>query len=234
MLGTVVNTLAIFIGSIIGVVLKEGLKERYKNILMQAVPLGVIIVGLPPAIATNNPLLFIISLVLGGLLGEFLGIEKGLENIGHSLEGFIRGDGNLAKGFVEASLIFCVGTMAILGSIEGGLNGNHTILYTKAILDGITSTILASTMGLGVFLSGFAVLLYQGSIALIASLLRAGIDPESMILHELSAVGGILIVCIGLNMLNITKIKVGNLLPAILIPVIYYSLFSKYISYFFG
>ncbi len=225
MLGTLVNCIAIILGTLIGVLLKGGLKENYKEIVLNALGLSVIFVGASGAL-TNlakedaNPLLFIICLAIGSLMGEWIGIEKRLEGIGALLERKLSNTSNLSQGFVTASLIFCVGTMAVLGSIDSGIKGDHTTLYIKSILDGVMSIVLASSMGFGVMLSVITVLLYQGSITLFASTLQPILTDD--ILREMSIIGGILITVIGLNMLQITKIKVGNMLPAVFLPVAYY------------
>ncbi|NLG84848.1 MAG: DUF554 domain-containing protein, partial [Firmicutes bacterium] len=170
-----------------------------------------------------EPLLFIISLVLGGILGEALGLETRLERLGTRLQArFARGEGGerFAEGFVSASLLFCVGAMAIVGSIQDGLKGAPRVLFAKSLLDGVTSLIMASSLGPGVLFSAFAVLFYQGSITLLAMASSVGVNQD--LLREMSIVGGILIFAIGLDMLGIKKTKVGNLLPAIFIPLLYY------------
>lgn len=226
MLGTIVNAIAIIVGSLIGLKIKHGLKENYKNIIMQSIPLCVIFIGAASTLSglsdkNSNPILFIISLVIGGIIGEWLNIEGKLEYLGLKLQNKMKTtDNNIAKGFVTSTLIFCVGTMAILGALESGLKGNHNMLFAKAVLDGITSIILTSSMGIGVAFSAIAVFLYQGSIALFSSVIAPYISQD--ILREISIVGGILIFSIALTMLEIKKIKTGNLLPAIIIPVIYY------------
>ncbi len=226
MLGTIVNAIAILVGGFIGVFIKEGLKERYKQIVMQGIPLAVLFIGASGTIARMldpkaEPILFIISLVLGGLLGEWLNIEQKLENMGQFLQNKLgKGNSNISQGFVTASLLFCVGTMAILGSLESGLQNVHTTLFAKSVLDGITSIILASTLGVGVILSAGSILIYQGMITLLAQYIQPYMTED--MIREISLVGGILIFALGLTILDIKKIKVGNLLPAVLIPIVYY------------
>ncbi len=190
---------------------------------MQAIGLGTVSIGVASAIQMQNAVLFIISLALGALIGKSIGIENGLETIGNKLQQRFAGSGNtVAEGFVTATLIYCVGAMTILGSIQSGLTGNHELLFTKSILDGIVSIILASTLGYGVGLSAIVILLFQGGITLGASYLAPFMTDTVM--TELSAVGGALIIGIGINLLEIKKINVGDMLPAIFIPPIYYAL----------
>lgn len=221
MLGTVVNTCAIVAGSLAGLVFKGGIGEKYKESVVQAVALAVVLVGLKAAFASEALLVVILSLVIGALLGEWMNIEGKLEGLGAWLERKIPGgEGSLAKGFVTASLVFCVGSMAIVGSLESGLTGNHQTLYAKAILDGIISVVFTTTMGIGVIFSAVAVFLYQGSLTLTASLMKPFLTPE--VVAQMTSAGGLLIVTIGLNMLGVTKIRVGNMLPAIFIPLAWF------------
>jgi uncharacterized protein len=235
-LGNYVNTLAIIIGSLLGLFLRKGLKEKYKTIVMQALGLSVLFIGATTAInglldPDSEAILFIISLIIGGFIGEIAGLEKGLENIGLFLQRKVgSAEHNIARGFVTASLIFCVGTMAIIGSLESGLRGNYDMLFAKAVLDGITAMILASTLGIGVIFSAVAVFIYQGSIVLFAGFLEPLLTIQ--VIREISIIGGILIFSIGLNMMEIVKINTLNLLPAILMPVIYYFLVIPIMQFF--
>lgn len=228
MLGTIVNAITIIVCSLIGVFLKGGIKEKYRQTIMMALGLAVIYVGASGAISGlleegAEPLLFIISLVIGSLIGEWIDIELRLEKLGDFIqEKMSSNDSNISKGFVSASLIFCVGTMAILGSLESGLVGDHTTLYVKSILDGIMSIILASSMGIGVILSSVSVFVYQGLITIFAQVLDPFMTVD--VLREINIIGGILISAIGINILEIKKIKVGNMLPAIVISFLYYVL----------
>jgi hypothetical protein len=173
-------------------------------------------------------MIVIISIVIGSIIGELLRIEEKLNYLGVLLEKKFSsksktGDtSRFAKGFVTASLVFCVGSMAIVGSLESGLTGNHQTLYAKSILDGITSLIFSSTMGIGVMFSALAVLLYQGTITLSAEIMKNYLVPETV--QQMTSTGGLLIAAIGLNMLGITKIRVGNMIPAIFIPLLYYGI----------
>lgn len=221
MLGTIVNALAIAVGGVGGVVIKNGLKDQYKTTIMNGLGLAVIIIGLMGALKTEDILLIIISIVIGSIIGEALKIEWRLEGVGNFLEKRLGGGtSGFSKGFVTASLIYCVGAMAIVGSLESGLAGNHQTLFAKAIIDGISAIIFASTLGIGVAFSAVSVFIYQGIITLTASLVKVLLTDG--VIREMSAVGGILIIGIGINVLEIKRIRVGNMLPAIFIPLIYY------------
>jgi len=216
--GTLVNTIAVIIGGILGSFLGNRLMENYKKIVMQALSLAVILIGLEMALETNNIIYIIFSLMLGALMGEFIGIEAKLAMIGSFFEEKFAKNSQLADGFVKCSLIYCVGAMAIMGAIQDGLGQEPTILYTKSLLDGFSAIAFASSLGPGVILSALTILIYQGSITLLAGQLELILTTE--IITEMSAVGGLLIMAIGLNMLEIINIKVGNLLPAIFTVII--------------
>jgi uncharacterized membrane protein YqgA involved in biofilm formation len=221
LLGTIINTLAIIIGSSIGAVLKGGIPKKYNITVMQAVSLAVILVGLQSALKTDELLSVIFSLAIGSVVGEFLRIEQRLEVLGQWLQMRFSKDGSdFGKGFVTASLIYCVGSMAIVGSLESGLAGNHQTLFAKSVLDGIASIVLASTLGIGVAFSALSVFIYQGGITLAAALMKSVLIPS--VINQMSAVGGLLIMGIGFNLMEIKKIKVGNMLPAIAVPLAYY------------
>lgn len=223
MLGSLVNAASIVIGSLVGVLINKGIKEEYKKLIMDGVALTVIIMGIMGAIESQNFILVIISMVLGSIIGQAIGIEEKLDKLGNRLEErFGKGNSNFSKGFVTASLVYCIGAMAIIGALESGLTGNHSTLFAKAVLDGITAIIFASTLGIGVAFSAVPVLLYEGFISLLASSLSSLFSTEAI--TEMSAVGGILIMAIGLNILGIRKINVGNMLPAVFIPLLYFSL----------
>lgn len=226
MVGVLVNVLAIVIGGSIGLVFKKGISEKILKLILQGIGLSVIIIGISSAILTENMLLLVLSLVLGGLIGGLLKIEDNLEKLGTSIEKkFSKGEkGGFAEGFVMASLVYCVGAMAIVGSIEAGVSGNNETLYIKSILDGISAIVFTATLGYGVLFSGVSVLIYQGSIVLLGAQLEPFLTDE--IINEISAVGGVLIMGIGITMLEIKKIHVGDLLPAVLIPIIWFMILS--------
>lgn len=221
MFGTIVNAAAILVGALLGSLLKGGFPDKFKVTIMQGVSLTVILIGLSMAMKTENVLVVILSIVTGGILGELLRIEDCLNQLGKNLERrFGGGDGSFTKGFVTGSLVFCVGAMAIMGSLESGLTGRHTTLFVKSILDGVTALVFASSMGIGVGFSAIPVFLYQGGITMAAAYVKAFLT-DAMI-REMSATGGLLIFGIGLNMLSEKiHIKVGNLLPAIFIAIFF-------------
>ncbi|MBW1866395.1 MAG: DUF554 domain-containing protein [Deltaproteobacteria bacterium] len=223
MLGTVVNAIAIIFGSLIGLVFKGGIPAKYSETVMQSMGLAVILIGVMAAIQTDDLLLVIISLAVGSVIGEFAAIEDRLQAMGRWFEKKLSRSGNdISRGFVTATLLFCVGSMAVVGSLESGLTGNHQTLFAKALIDGISSIIFSASLGIGVILSALSVFIYQGTLTLSASFMKSLLVPEVVV--QMSAVGGLLIMAIGFNLLEIKKIKVGNMLPAIFVPLIYYML----------
>lgn len=231
MLGTIVNALSIIAGSLVGLLFRGAIPEKFNRTLMHAIGLVVILIGLKTAFKTDAIMTVIVSLALGSVLGELLAIEDRLERLGNWIGRRISGDaGGIAKGFVSASLLYCAGAMAIVGALESGLAGNHQTLFAKSILDGIGSLFFASTLGIGVLFSAAAVFVYQGLIVLAASFLAQFLLPG--VISQMSCVGGLLIVAIGIGLLEIKKIKIGNMLPAIFIPLIYQMLKHFYSAVF--
>lgn len=223
MWGTIVNALAIIAGSLVGILFRGGIPDKYNETVMKGIGLSVVLIGIMGGLKTQDLVLVIFSLAIGSILGEMLRIEDNLESLGNWLENKMGGkEGGIAKGFVAASLLFCVGSMAIVGSLESGLTGNHQTLYAKSVLDGITSIVFTSTLGIGVIFSSVALFLYQGFITLTASYMKIFLTEE--VIREMSAIGGLLIMAIGFNILEFKRIKVGNMLPAIFIPLIYFIL----------
>ena len=221
MLGTLVNCAAIVAGSLLGLLFKNGIPEKYNKTVMQAVALAVMLVGLRSALACDDLMMIIVSVCLGALAGEWIGIEARLKQLGDFLESKMAKDNNgFSAGFVTASLLYCVGSMAIVGSLESGLAGNHATLFAKAFLDGTISIILTSSLGFGVMFSAVPVFIYQGGITLAASVMKPLLIPS--VVAQMSGVGGLLILGLGLNMIREQKIKVGNMLPGIFIPLVYY------------
>ncbi len=221
MLGTVVNVLAIIAGSCIGLIFRGGIPMGYQQTVIQAIGLAVAIIGISGALKTQDILVVIFSLAIGSIIGELLRIESRLNQLGNWLERrFSKAGSGIARGFVTASLLYCVGSMAIVGSMESGLTGNHQTLFAKSVLDGISSIIFASSFGAGVLLSAVSVGVYQGLLTLSAVIIKPFLIPS--VVDQMSAVGGILIMAIGINLLDIKKINVGNMLPAIFMPLAYY------------
>lgn len=223
MIGTIFNVGMILIGSFVGSYFKKGIKPAYNEILTQALGLVAMMVGINAVVQhmpkSHYPVLFIVSLAIGGLIGQWLDLEKHFNNL---VNKFSRpnpdGGSNLAEGLATAVLLYCIGSLSILGPIQAALNKDYTFLFTNGMLDGITSIVLASTFGIGMALAAVAVLCWQGSIYLIAMLLQNSINNN--MITELTIVGGILILASGLGLLNIKKIKVLNLLPSLVVPIV--------------
>ena len=227
MKGTIVNVIAIFLGCSVGLILKSKFPEKIGKIVMQALGLAALLIGAQMALKTNNILLVIFSLVIGGVIGEIIDIEEGLEKFGERVKLKFKSNDTserFVEGFVTASLLYCVGSMAIMGALKEGLSGNPDILYAKSLLDGVTSLAFTAAMGIGVLFSVIPVFLYQGGITLLSRLIKDFLSPE--IINEMTAVGGILILGIGFGLLEIRKIKVGNLLPAILVAALLAAIFN--------
>jgi hypothetical protein len=219
--GTLVNILAIAAGSLVGLAFRGGIPLHYQQTVIQSIGLAVVLIGITGALKTQDILVVIFSLAVGSLLGEMLRIETRLNQLGNWLENkCAQPGGGIAKGFVSASLIYCVGSMAIVGSMESGLAGNHQTLYAKSVLDGISSIIFASSLGAGVLFSAISVGVYQGILTMSAVLMKPYLIP--LVVDQMSSVGGILIMAIGFNLLEIKKMNVGNMLPAIFMPLAYY------------
>ncbi|WP_096438010.1 DUF554 domain-containing protein [Alteribacter populi] len=222
LLGTLVNGVAIAIGAYIGIKLQR-IPADMKETVMKAIGLAVIVLGLTMAFEGQQFLLIIFSLAFGGILGERLNIEGKLNQLGKVLEKRMSksSEGRLAEGFVAATLLFVVGAMAIIGALDSGLRQDHSVLFTKSVLDGFSSIVFAATLGIGVIFSAIPVILYQGSIALGAAFIVRWVPDEllEMMISEITAVGGIMILAIGLNIIGIQPVRVANLLPAIPIAV---------------
>ncbi|MBS3898220.1 MAG: DUF554 domain-containing protein [Dethiobacter sp.] len=220
LLGTAVNGAAILTGGVLGVLLGNRIPERVKQRVLQGIALAVLLIGIKMALETQNMLVVVFSIVIGGIAGELLGIDAWLKKIGDWLELQVSKSGSgMAKAFVFATLLYGVGSMAVMGALESGLLGRHQILYVKAVLDGTTSVALAASMGIGVSLSAVPIVLYQGSIALAAGSLQPFLGAN--VVRELSGVGGLLILAVGLNMLELQEIKVANFLPAFLVVLVW-------------
>ena len=220
MTGTIINVITVLIGSLLGAVLGDRLPDRIRTIVVQGVGLVVLALGVDMALTTNNFLLVLGSVVVGGILGAWWRLEDRLDQAGAWLK--TRADrfpfltkGAFIQGYVSASLVFCIGPMAILGSFQDGLTGDYTLLGIKSVMDGFTSLAFAASMGMGVAFSALSVLIYQGALTLGAAALES-VLTEPMI-AELTATGGILMLGLGLLMLEIKPIKVANFLPALLI-----------------
>lgn len=226
MIATVVNALAIMMGSLVGVLLNEGIPKKLNDTLMKGMSLCVLLIAImginsvSSKLGANDTLIIIVSIAIGAVIGEGIDIEKRLKDLGDSIERKLNGrGGKVSEGFVTSSLVFCVGAMAIVGSLQSGLNGNYKVLFAKSVIDGIASIVFASTLGIGVMLSAVSVFIYQGTITLTAGLLKGVLLAP--VVNDMTAVGSALIIAIGLNMMGSSKVKVANLLPAIFLPMVY-------------
>lgn len=223
MVGVIINVAAVLAGGTLGLLLGGRVPQRLRETIMQGLALCILLIGAQGALETANVLAVIVCMVAGGLLGEALDIEKRLESLGALAERkFAHGgqNGRFAQGFITASLLFCVGAMAVVGSLNAGLTGDNSTLIAKAALDLVTAVFFAAALGPGVLLAAAAVLVYQGAIALMAGWLTPVLTDA--IVTEMSAVGGLLIMGLSFNMLGMAKIRVGNLLPAIFLPILYF------------
>ena len=234
-LGTIINTLAVIVGGLIGMCLKNGLKKNLQDILMQACGVATIFIGASGTLAkmfviendiisTQGTMLLIFSLVLGGLVGEAINIEEKMDFLGEKIKKAVKAekDNLFVEGFVNVSLIICVGAMAIVGSIQDGISGDYSLLTTKAVLDLVIVVVFASTYGLGAVFSAVPIFLYQGGITLIAAV--GGSFLSEAIISDLSFIGNALIFCVGVNIAFGKKFRVGNMLPALIVPVIYHGI----------
>jgi len=234
MLGPTVNALAIVVCALAGCFLIRGIPSRLEEIIKKAIGLSIIFVGMKGAFDNQHVLLLILSMVIGAVVGELINIDAFMVRVGVWAErklgmgGAAGGTGavsaakpgrSFAKGFVTASILYCSGSMAIVGSMQSGLMGNHELLFAKSILDGVISIVFGASMGIGVVFSAFPVFIYEAAIALASMALKNLLTPD--IIREMSAVGSLVVAAIGFNFLEIKEIKVANLIPAIFIPLVY-------------
>lgn len=233
-LGTLANMALILLGSAIGIIVKGGLRQKYRDTIMNALALAVMFIGISGALQgiftieedglhTANVMLMVVSIALGAFIGELIDIEARLDRVGEKLKSLLKVEGekgqHFVDGFVNSSLLYCIGAMAIIGSLQDGLEGNATTLYAKGIIDGTVSIFFASTLGIGVFFSIIPLGIYQGAITISAKYIEPFLNDQ--LISNISFIGSVLIFGIGINMLFGKKIKCGNLLPAVLIPIIY-------------
>ncbi len=216
--GTFINAATVLVGSSLGLLLRRRFPERVQAIIFQAVGLASLVLGMDMALDSDNFLILIFSLILGGILGELADLEDRMERLGDALKRRIGSDdARFTEGLITAFLIFCIGSMTFVGALNEGLTGDRTLIMTKAILDGFTSIALASVYGLGVLFSALPLLLVQGGISLLAARFQGFFTP--VLINQLTAVGGVLILGIGVNLLDLRKIKTTNLLPALAVVV---------------
>jgi uncharacterized membrane protein YqgA involved in biofilm formation len=223
LLGTIVNGISIIIGTLLGKLFTR-IPDKTKETVLKVIGLAVLLLGIQMGFKSNEYLIVIISLVVGAVIGEWIDLDAKLNNVGMWLEKRLGSSqhGSVSKGFVTATLIFVIGAMGVVGSLDSGLRGDHQVLYTKSIIDGFTSIVLATTLGIGVMFSAIPVMIYQGSIALFATQIDLFVPPEllELFIFEITATGGVMIMAIGLNIIGITAIRVANLLPGILVAAI--------------
>lgn len=231
MVAVFINVISVIIGALIGVVFKKKLSQKYEKSVFISAGIISLSIGISMVLVTNHILLFAISLMLGGIIGTFLNIEDNIEKFGESLKKCFApkdNSGNFAMGFLTASMLFCFGSMSIIGSFQAGTKGAYDLIYTKSVMDGFVAIFMTGVYGIGVAFSALTILVYQG----ILTLLSIWIEPyvSETMLEEVTAIGGSMIIMIGINLLKITKIKIGNFLPALIFAVIF-TLLIPYISF---
>lgn len=225
LIGVIVNTITVIICSLIGMFLVRGIPQRFETIIKKAIGLSTIFIGISGALQNERIIILVMSMVFGSIIGELIDIDRWMTRFGMWAEsklGF--GEGKFTKGFVTASILFCTGSMAIVGAMQSGLSGDHEMLYAKSILDGSMSIVFASTMGVGVVFSAITVFVYEGAIALGAGTVSQWMTAE--IITEMSAAGSLVITGIGFNFLEIKQIKVANMIPAIFMPWLFIGLYD--------
>ena len=237
MIAVFVNMGTVLVGSLLGILLKNRLKESLQNALMKALALCTVVIAVSSAIQTKELLCVIVCMVLGTLLGELLRIDDGIEHAGDAIKSrfFSKSSGNsrFTEGFLSACILFCIGSMTIVGSLEAGINHNYSIIYAKSALDFVSSMAFAAAMGVGVTCSVLFILLFQGGLTLLAGLIGPALSTQ--VVTEMTAVGGTILIGMAVNMLGLGKerIKVANMLPAIFLPVSYFPV-AAWISGLFG
>ncbi len=219
MLGTIINTLTVIIGSIIGIFIKKEIPEHYKKIFFQSIGLITICLGITMFYNMENIIIIIISLIIGALLGTLLNIEKQIEKFGNYLKIKLKiGNDRFSEGLITAFVLFCVGPMTFIGTLQAGTSNNTNLIYTKSLLDGISSIILASAFGNSILVSAIPLFIFQTILTLLASKISIFFTPD--IINGLNSIGGILLLALGINILEIKKIAVANFLPSLLIVIL--------------
>ncbi len=220
--GTIVNVIAVLVGGAIGLLLNKGVPEKLASALMTGVGFCTMYIGIDGCLDGDNTLVAVLSIVFGAVVGTLLDLDGRLKRLGERVEErFSKKEstgGRLAQGFVSASLLFCVGTMAIVGSLQSGLQGNHEMLYLKSVLDAISSVVFGATLGVGVMLSAVSVFVYQGAITMLAQVVAPYLSE--VVIAEMNCVGSLLIIGLSLNLLKVADIKVANFVPAVFFPIL--------------
>ena len=225
LIGTIVNTITVIIGSLIGLLLGNILPQRLQDTLMKGLGMCTVFIGITGMLDGTNALITIVSIVVGAAIGELLDLDGHLNHFAERLENRFRksnkgGKATIAEGLVTATLLFCVGAMTIMGALQDGLTGNHSTLFTKAVLDLVSSTIFASSMGVGVLLAAIPVFIIEGGIACLAGLLSPLLTSNPATVPEMVTAGSVLLIGLGLNMMGVSRIKVMNYVPAIFLPIL--------------
>ena len=226
MIGVFVNVASVLLGSLVGLLFRKGIPERISRAMMLAIGLCTLYIGIDGALEGSNAIVLSLSMAFGTLIGTLLDIDGKINSVGLFIERKMKKEGektSIAEGFMTASLLFCVGAMTIVGSLNAGLTGDNTLIYTKSILDLISSCLLASTLGIGVMFSALFILVVQGTLVLLAGLLQNVLTNEALI-AELTCAGSVMIIGMSFNMLGITRLKVANFLPALLLVPLFYKL----------
>ena len=222
MVATIINAAAVIAGSLIGLIFNRRIGDRVREVLYSGVGIITLVIGMSMALEMQRVLYLALAVVLGGILGSWWGVEDGILRLGELLrQRFQRSSSGseFAYGFLRASVLFCVGAMAILGSFRAGVEGDYQLLLTKSVMDGFMSILLAASMGIGVAFSALVILVYQGGVTLLAGSLSPWVSE--LMLSEITAVGGALILMIGINLLNLKHIKTADYIPAILVVVVF-------------
>lgn len=221
MFGVTVNALAVIIGSAVGLLIKKGIPQKYADAIMKGLGLCVLYIAVDGALEGTNTLVLIISVAIGAVVGTLLKLDDGVRNIGGYLQKHLNKldkGGSFAEGFVNASLLFCVGAMTVVGSLNAGILGDNTMLLTKSLLDGIASVVFASGLGIGVMFSAVFVFVFQGAIALFGGLIQPFLTEY--VISEMTCVGSVLMIAVSFNMIGLTKIKVMDYIPAVFMPIL--------------
>ncbi len=225
MIAVLVNVATVLLGSAIGLLFRNKINKKFVSAVISALALVTILIGITSAIKTTDILCVIVCMAFGTIIGELIKIDNGIEGAGNFIKNkLLKGkanDNRFAEGFVTACIVFCIGSMTIMGSFEAGINGNNNIIYAKSILDFVTSMMFAAAMGLGVMFSAIFVLVFQGGLTLLSNILSPYLS--AIMVTEMSAIGGVILIGMGINMLELSekRIKIANMLPAIFLPLLY-------------
>lgn len=228
MIGVLTNTATVLIGSLLGLLLKKGIPEKVSDTVMKALGLCTVLIGIAGALDGKNTLVLILSMAIGTLIGSWIDIDTRFTRAVEKAEAKFRkpdGKTSIAQGFIAASLLFCVGAMTVVGSLQAGITGDNTMLFTKSILDLISSFVFAAAMGIGVVFAAGFVLIFQGSLVLLAQLVAPLLSDA--VITEMTAAGSLVILALGLNLLGITKMKIMNFIPALLQPILLCPLYDR-------